>query len=294
MWSLLTRPRSAYQHRLRSLAVPTSRKRHSVRLSLERLETRDCPSGVTLDSFSAVIMNMGKQVELTGTTQDAEAGTVVVFSGKVVGAATVDAEGRFDVIETASGLGTITASVSEFSAISIDLWEMPPGISIDNVVYGNQQARTVTVIGSVAAAQKGGRTVTLGGVLTGSAVTNSEGVFSYTGNASGPGYITAQTTDIWGQESNVAQYWVNGIVPVITNFQITRNGYGQWVASGTVTGGDVNGIGVAIGGITSGSGTVNGGSFSIIVGIGPGAFGTVTAVATNGWGLFSTTATYYY
>lgn len=291
MWSLLSRNRTGNQRPSRH-----AKWRRSVPLSLEQLETRDCPSGFLLDSFAYAMTGVGRQVQLMGSVDVLDTPSTVTFSGKIVGSATTDQFGRFDVIETASGVGLVTAiaynSVYGYSnSLSVTLQVVAPVTSIDSVVYGSQLNRTVTINGFVGAGQPAGLTVTLGGVLPATTVTNANGYFTYTGNASGPGNVTAQATDIWGQQSNIAQTYVNGIVPVISNFQVTQNGYGQWVASGTVTGGDVSGLTVSIGGVGSGSGTVSGGSFSFVITLS--GNGTVTAVTTNGWGQTSNTATYY-
>src|SRR5205814_10495543 len=100
-------------------------------------------------------------------------------------------------------------------------------------------------------------------------------------------------TDAWGQNSNPQSQYLNGIVPLISNFQITRNGAGQWVASGTVTGGIVSGMTVNFGGssyVIGTSGTVNGNSFSVVLNLPLNFHGTITASTTNGWGQTSNTA----
>src|SRR5262249_45624650 len=152
--------------------------------------------------------------------------------------------GSFDMITTASGLGQVTAVAYSddygwSNPMGVTLEVATPIVSITSVTYGSQKNRTVTISGTVLAPDPAGLPANLGGVLGGSAVTNSAGGFTYTGNASGAGTVTAQTTDIWGQQSNVATAYVNGIIPVIANFQVTKNSYNQWVASGTIVGGNV-------------------------------------------------------
>src|SRR5205823_7713731 len=65
MWSFLTRNRSAARTRTKA----------RTRLSLELLEHRDCPSGVTIDSFVVEPTGYGTQVELYGSPIDADSGT---------------------------------------------------------------------------------------------------------------------------------------------------------------------------------------------------------------------------
>ena len=66
MWSFLTRNKSVWHDRARTLGRAASRPR-SAPLSLEQLETRYCPSGFLLDCFTYQMTNIGRQVELVGS-----------------------------------------------------------------------------------------------------------------------------------------------------------------------------------------------------------------------------------
>ena len=183
MWSFLTRNRSVNHRRAFALNPSSPRRRSSVQLRLEQLETRFCPSGATIDAFSAYIPNIGRQVELLGTVEDADEGSTVSFAGAVSGSTTIDDLGRFDAVFTASGLGLVTASCGDADR-TIGLSVVPPVVSLNDVVYGSQKNRTVTISGSVSAApQNAGLLVTLSGAVSGFATTNGSGGFTYQGNA---------------------------------------------------------------------------------------------------------------
>src|SRR5688500_11388617 len=92
------------------LWFPSSFERSRVlprfRPSLERLETRDTPSTVTLN----LAYQQQDLVTLYGQVlDDAPSGLTVNFTGQYVGAATTDNDGNFSITVPAGGLGAIEA-----------------------------------------------------------------------------------------------------------------------------------------------------------------------------------------
>ena len=110
-----------------------------------------------------------------------------------------------------------------------------------SLVYDS--AQTVTLSGSVSDIDATGETVTFSGLVSGSAVTDVYGNFSYTTNVSGPGAIYATATDLWGQTSNIAEADVTPAPTVTLNTQIlpghevelTGNVSGAYAAGATIT-----------------------------------------------------------
>src|SRR5207302_132059 len=71
------------------IQAPQVRRRRTVPLMLERLETRDCPSGgdLLIMSLNVSALNVGKQVQVSGTVEDGDptANVCLNFSGVVSG-----------------------------------------------------------------------------------------------------------------------------------------------------------------------------------------------------------------
>jgi hypothetical protein len=190
---------------VRSKPRPVMRK--PVRLCLEALETRDCPSP-TITSFSATPLNDGtRNVELKGTVSDMNpTSDFVQFSGVVNGSASVNSNGSFDVIKAASYLGTVSATaMSPFGSSSpayASISVAGPVITSFVVIVG--PAGTYTFEGHVNAVSPQGNMVSFGGCpgVGGITTTDANGNFDVTyvlGMVRGG--ITAIATDIWGQAS---------------------------------------------------------------------------------------------
>jgi hypothetical protein len=182
--------------------------RKPVRLCLEALETRDCPSP-TITSFSAVPLNNGtRDVELSGTVSDANPTHVIVqFTGVVCASATPNSSGGFDVIASASALGTVSAVATNYqegssSPVSATFTVAAPVITSFVVIAG--PAGTYTFEGHVSAPSLQGNMVTFsgGGVYGKATTTDANGNFDVTyvlGTIRGG--VSAVATDIWGQQS---------------------------------------------------------------------------------------------
>jgi hypothetical protein len=191
----------------------TSKPVKSVRLGLERLETRFCPTPVI--SFGATTTSVNYQVELRGTVTDGDAGTLnVSFSGPGLSAIiSLSGSGSFDIFTTASALGNITAVASNQTTNSTGtatrtLNDGAPSIS--NFTASQLGGGYWTFQGQVSDDQTvAGLVVKLGGLPSLKGVTatvNSQGWFSVTVQLQNgeSGTATAQTTDCWGLTSNIA------------------------------------------------------------------------------------------
>lgn len=183
------------------------------RLLLERLEERDCPSAPAVETLYAAPTSSGKQVSVTGSViTDHPGNTTVTLSGVVSGTATTDSYGNFSWGGTASSLGTVTAVATD-TVEALDSFSVDATLACSAPVINNFQATTVgpympgwyKISGQVNAPAPGGLTVTFDGLASGkTATTDANGNFSIVIQVLQHGMITAETTDAWGQNSNVA------------------------------------------------------------------------------------------
>jgi streptogramin lyase len=152
---------------------------------------------------------------------------------------------------------------------------------------------TVTLSGQVTADAPGGLTVDFTGQVVGSVVTNADGTFSGTFQATGLGSVSATTTDAHGLVSNTATIVLTANAPVITNFAATAEGSNIWTFSGTVTDQTPAGMVVTFGGLPSLVGQTAivqaNGTFELTVSLQAGEEGTATAQTIDAWGLVSNT-----
>jgi hypothetical protein len=158
-----------------------------------------------------------KLVTLTGSVTDIDAaGRLVSFTGVVTSSATTTGNGSFTLTTNATGLGNITASVTDLwsQTATMQVAVAPAAPTISNFSAAGGAANCWTFFGSVSGPGLTGLEVQLGGLpsLNGeTAVVKSDGTFSITIQllAQGDsGTAWAQITDSWGQTSNLARYFV--------------------------------------------------------------------------------------
>jgi hypothetical protein len=238
--------------------------------------TTQAVAALSIISLAAVATGSGHQVQVTGQViGDTESGDFVSVSGVVAGETTTGAGGYFSFMGTASGLGIVNASaenqdLDDSDLVSTTLSVPAPTINNFSVTYGANNSATLT--GTVSAGQPGGLTVSFSGVLSGSVTTNANGTFSYTTTASQPGVVYAQTTDVWGQQSNQAQVTLTSSPSTTTTVSSSSSTstYGQSVTfTATVSGS---------GGSGSPTGTVTFKDGSTV--LGPGTLSTTGGVTT--------------
>ena len=186
--------------------------RRSVRLSLECLERRDCPSPV-ITSFSATPTNTGgRQVELRGTVADYHPEQdLLTFTGAAMGHATPDIYGNFDYLTSACGLGTVTAVATHYMEpkslpVTGIITSAVPVITSFQVIQGPNGNWTFQ--GSVADEAAPGIVVSFGGNAQ---VSGLRATVDQNGNFSATfylpyltsGFVTASCSDVWGLMSNI-------------------------------------------------------------------------------------------
>jgi hypothetical protein len=259
---------------------------------VEQLETRYCPSGLQILTFTATPDNNGKTVDLHGTVSDSNLASVsITFSGVAAGTTTTNANGVFDLHVVASGLGVVSASGMDLDGVTASanasVTDTAPALTM-NLAYGAN--KTVILSGKVTDAQAGGMVVTFSGVVSGTATTDANGNYSVTLTPTALGQITATTTDVWGLTSSAATVTVTNTAPTIT---LTAVQHGNiWTFSGRVTDEYAPGLVVTF----SGPGAINGqtttvntdGTFSLCVMLTSSDAGWVTASVTDWWGLAAT------
>lgn len=203
-------------HRSRRKSELTPKR--TFRPTLEGLETRDCPSPV-ITCFSATPTNTpgSRQVELKGIVSDVNPqADHVTFTGEVGGQTTPHADGSFDYIGSAGGLGAVTAVATGFvyspmphqvssAAVTAMITSGAPTITSFNVIQG--PGGTWTFSGHVADEAAMGIVVQFGGawqVAGLSATCDGSGNFSATFflPTLTSGSVTAQCADVWGLLSN--------------------------------------------------------------------------------------------
>jgi hypothetical protein len=191
-------------------AAPSVRPVRTVRLGLEALESRYCPSAAL-----SVGVYYGPQTTVTlfGTLSGTStpAGQGITLSGEVNGSATTDANGNYSITLQASALGQVEASwwvngVSQASATT-NLSVAPPNIDQFNAIQYPGDYWLFT--GHVSDYSPNGLTIEFGGLKSLQGVTtnvNSSGNFSYgvqlNGSSNDNGWADAATYDWYGQESN--------------------------------------------------------------------------------------------
>jgi hypothetical protein len=186
------------------------------RPTLEALEDRCCPTTISLN----ITNQSGCQVMLSGHVDDLDPGGLTVqLSGHYSGAATTDATGNYAVTVTASGLGAVYAVTTDrlgqtSNTAEADITCPPPRIV--NFMAVRESGSTYTFSGTVQAGYGSAATlvVSFSGfpeVQNVVVSVGSDNTFHFTVDLSKTdiGLVSVQTTDWWGQVSNVAQTYVD-------------------------------------------------------------------------------------
>ena len=213
---------------------------------------------VTL-SIASIYDNL---VTLQGHVEDIDENALAVtLGGTASGTCACDSNGDFTMTVQPSALGDITA-------ITTDLWGQSSNTGdvtltsnaplINNFAAIHGSGTTWTLQGSVDVQDPEGLTVTFGGLPSLSGVTASvqgDGTFSATVTlqADESGTATAQTTDWWGQQSNLAEH----VMPPILSLTATVLANHQVLLSGYATGGNIANVNVTFGGAACGTATTD-------------------------------------
>ncbi len=255
--------------------------------------------------FSVTPTGDGKNVQISGMVQDESPGGLSVsFSGVVSGSVTTDSTGNFSFDTTASALGNVAATTSDpwgvgSSEADSTLSSEPPTVSFWSEPTGSNQE--ITVYGQVTAGVADGATVTISGVVSGTASVDSYGNFSLTADASGEGSLSATATDVWDQTSTTATTTVFGSVPSISGLNAypiynQASEFVGWQLTGEIY--DFAGaFTLNVSGLYSGeysvTTTAQDDTFTILIPLPETANGELTVVATNSWGESSESAYAY-
>ena len=263
-------------------------------LSSNPAQAQVISSAPSISNFLVTETTNGKMVTVNGTVMDeSPSGRTVTFSGALTGSLTTGANGIFSGTLEATSLGTVLATTTDMWGLSsspVQAQVMSAAPVVSNLAVSETGVdRMVTVTGTVLDMSPGGRTVTLGGVVSGTVITAANGTFSATLQASALGTVTAVATDIWGQQSAMAQAPLTSAAPLITSFTAVSVDENWWELSGTVTDEKYYGLSVVFGGLLSGySCTVDAyGTFSFLYEFAEGVSGIVSAQTTDWWGLAS-------
>lgn len=165
----------------------------------------------------------------------------------------------------------------------------PAGPAITGLTATTVSGNTVTLSGTVSDNNPGPVTLTFNGVASGSTTAGSNGSFTWTGNASQLGAVTAVATDS-SMQSPTAQVQVKDGQPIL-NMNVTITGSGNHVRlSGSVTDLAPGGLTVKFTGVVNGSTVTDAnGNFSVV--LSASSVGNVQGTVTNGAGQTSNAAT---
>lgn len=170
--------------------------------------------------------------------------------------------------------------------------QLTPSLSL-SVSYGS--GRMVTLTGQVSDSAPGSLTVSFTGKVVGSVVTNTDGTFSGTFEATALGLVSATVTNGLGFASSAASVTLVSNAPVISAFLATFETQ-TWVFTGRVTDESATGLVVHFSGLPSLEGKTAvvqaDGTFQLIVLLQQGEEGTALAKATDWWGLDSNEASF--
>lgn len=275
-----------------------SNRRAPRRFRIESLESRNCMSAVSLGLSAQT--TTGQNVEVSVMVMGTEDSYQVSLSGPVSASVSVDSSGWAMYTGPATGLGTITGTVSDSDGdtaqASCEIADSPPLINSLTVV-ATGQGKQVEVSGSVTAPSPGGLAVTFSGSAglddTG-ATTDAYGDFDLVTTATSLGDVSAVVKDVWGVNSAPMTTTLTVQPPQIVGLTAVDIGNGYWEMQGTVNGPDAADDSVALSGMASASASPDStGSFSVIVYFGSEyPNGTEYAVATDVWGQSSAQSSY--
>jgi hypothetical protein len=270
------------------------RRRPPLRLRAERLESRACPSAVSV-SFEAMTAD-AQNVSVSGTVYGSESSYQIALSGPVSANLTADASGNFSYYGPASSLGTITANVTDTDGDSAtgtaDIYDPGPQITMLSADAGGP-GKAVDVSGGVSAGAPGGLTVTFSGsagLADTSTTTDAYGNFNLATTASQLGDVTATVTDVWGITSSPMTVSIECMPPQVTSLMVEATGQGKQVTvQGNVSASSPGGLKVSFSGsagLTATSATTDSnGNFNLTTTAAQ--LGEVDATVTDVWGQVS-------
>ncbi|HEV3024986.1 MAG TPA: hypothetical protein VGX76_21075 [Pirellulales bacterium] len=285
----------SYSGTASSLGTESALATDSQNLSSDTVQTQIVDNPPVVANLSVAETGSGKNVLVTGQVQSASPGGLTVsLWGEVTASPVTNSSGTFSVTTQAAALGTIDASTTDIWGVGsattqTQLTNAAPGVTVSATETGPN--RTLTVSGHVTDSVEAGAVVTISGIVSGTATTDSSGNYSLVAQASGQGTLSVSATDIWGLVSTVVKTSYASKAPVITLNASVSNG-GMYVFTGTVTDEVAPGLTVTLSGVVGGSCTVRAdGTFEYDSSLQYGAAdGVEYATVTDWWGNTSNTA----
>jgi hypothetical protein len=224
--------------RRRPKATPSAAR--PFRPCLEWLETRDCPSLLTVSVSYGTQRNITLSGGVYGPAGDngqsppsggglaghhgqsppsdgGLAGQTVLFTGEVNGSATTDSNGHYRVTLQAAALGDVHGVTSDGQSNPVDVTLTDTAPVIDSFVASMGENSWWTFSGHVTYGTPLGLTVNLGGepvsLTNQNCTVDAAGNFScqirLNGTTTDNGMASAVVTDWWGLTSNTATWCVN-------------------------------------------------------------------------------------
>jgi large repetitive protein len=238
----------------------------------------------------------GHEVVLSGSVQDANpAGVTVTFSGAATGSTTTDANGNFSFTTSAASLGTVYAVGIDQSQQSTNTAAATIGVAAPALTLAitSTSQDTVTLTGKLTDIDMAGQTVSITGAETGSVVTDANGNFTITADASTIGAIEVSADELWG-DATTAVVNLQAAAPVIQNFGASCILGTLWTFQGTVVGVNLQTFWIVFGGLPTITGLTAvlgaNGTFSLTRNLPVGTVGTATAQAIDALGITSNLA----
>ena len=178
-----------------------------VRLLLEALEDRYCPSGPSETITLNVAYNANRQVTFSGhVTASQPSGLTVQISGSASGTATTNANGDYSVTLTGNNLGQVSAATTDGRSNTATSTLTATTPTIQNLGYTKGFLNYYTFAGDVTGDVTAGMVIVFGGIsaLSGrTATVDANGHFSITVQVTdqGPWTASAYAVDWWGLDS---------------------------------------------------------------------------------------------
>jgi hypothetical protein len=279
----------SYSGTASSLGTESAVATDSQNLSSATVQTQIVDNPPVVANLSVAETGSGKNVLVTGQVQSASpGGLTVALSGEVTASTVTNSAGYFGVTTTAAALGAIDASTVDVWGVAsataqVQLTNAAPSVTVSAKETGPN--RTLTVSGHVTDAVEAGAVVTISGIVSGTATTDSAGNYSLVAQASGQGALSVSATDVWGLTSSVVQTSYTSKAPVITLQATVLNG-GVYAFKGTVSDEWAPGLTVTLSGAVGGTAIVQAdGTFEFDSSLEYGAVdGVENATVTDWWG----------
>jgi hypothetical protein len=232
-------------------------------------------------------------VSLSGYVADESPETCeVVFDGVLDGSTYPDESGFFSYTGSAFGLGeTVATAIDEefleSAPASAGIANQAPVIDSLSVSYGYHT--DVTITGHVIDDDPAGLTVYFSGAVEGTATTDANGNFTFSGSATSPWLVDLVVADFWDQEGSGQLELTGDSPPGIVDFSTQMSDNGILTVQGTVEDEDSAGLSVLICclGDDYWVTTDSNGDFFLQVELNEGDEGWVRACACDWWWLAS-------